>query len=116
MYNPNFGFSCSPFENTLDQRFLFFSECHEEVIEALLYFVKEKKSFASGWKTQLGIFELYGCHYKRKEGSHHILICPGAKRVVVIPEYDDIDVDIIKSNMRTAGMTRDQYFELLKMV
>ncbi len=46
MYNPNFGFSCSPFENTLDQRFLFFSECHEEVIAALLYFVKEKKSFA----------------------------------------------------------------------
>ncbi|MGO9091380.1 MAG: hypothetical protein ACLQGU_11990 [bacterium] len=44
------------------------------------------------------------------------LICPGAKRVVVIPEYDDIDVDIIKSNMLTAGMTRDQYFELLKMV
>ena len=46
MYNTYFGFSCSPFENTLDQRFLFLSESHEEVIEALLYFVKEKKSFA----------------------------------------------------------------------
>jgi len=46
MYNSYFNFSCSPFENTLDQRFLFLSESHEEVIAALLYFVKEKKSFA----------------------------------------------------------------------
>jgi len=27
----------------------------------------------------------------------------------VIPEYDEIDVDIIKNNMRTVGMTRDEY-------
>ncbi|MGO8942050.1 MAG: ExeA family protein [Syntrophobacteraceae bacterium] len=46
MYNAHFGFSCSPFENTLDQQFLFLSESHEEVIAALLYFIKEKKSFA----------------------------------------------------------------------
>jgi general secretion pathway protein A len=46
MLNRYFGFSCSPFENTLDQRFLFLSESHEEVIAALLYFVREKKSFA----------------------------------------------------------------------
>ena len=36
------------------------------------------------------------------------------KRAVVIPEYNEINVDIIKNNMRTAGMTRDEYFELLK--
>ena len=46
MYNNYFTFSCSPFESTLDQRFLFMSECHEEVIAALLYFAREKKSFA----------------------------------------------------------------------
>ena len=46
MYNGYFKFSCLPFENTLDQRFVFMSECHEEVIAALLYFVREKKSFA----------------------------------------------------------------------
>lgn len=42
--------------------------------------------FPSNWKTQLKIFEMYGCKYKRKEGSHHVLTCPGAKRAVVIPE------------------------------
>jgi len=70
----------------------------------------------TGWKTLLRVFELYGCTYKRKQGSHHVLTCPGAKRAVVIPEYDEIDVEIIKTNMRTVNMSREQYFELLKKV
>lgn len=66
------------------------------------------------YKTLLKIFQIFSCTYKRKKGSHHILTYPGAKRVVVIPEYDEIDIEIIKNNMRTVGMTREQYFELLK--
>ena len=66
------------------------------------------------WKILIRIFKLYGCTYKRKKGSHHILIYTGAKRAVVIPEYDEIDVEIIKSNMRTVGMSREEYFDLLK--
>ena len=68
------------------------------------------------WKTLMKIFEAFGCKYKRKHGSHHILCYPGAKRVVVIPEYDEVDVEIIKNNMRTVGMTREQYFDLLKKI
>ena len=86
MYNPYFGFSCSPFENTLDQRFLYFSECHEEVIAALLYFVKAKKSFAlvcgdvGTGKTMI---------------VHHFLSkLPGSVKPIVIPypgvEYIEI--------------------------
>jgi predicted RNA binding protein YcfA (HicA-like mRNA interferase family) len=67
------------------------------------------------WKTQVRVFESYGCRYKRKKGSHHVLTYPGAKRAVVIPEYDEIDVDIIKNNMRTVNMTREEYFDLLDM-
>jgi len=67
-------------------------------------------------KTQIKIFELYGCEYKRKKGSHHVLTFSGAKRAVVIPEYDEIDVDIIKNNMRTVGMSREEYFALLRKV
>jgi len=72
--------------------------------------------FPTDWKTQIKIFELYGCKYKRKEGSHHVLTLPGAKRAVVIPEYDEIDVEIIKGNMRTVNMSREEYFELLKKI
>jgi len=32
---------------------------------------------------------------------------------VVIPVYTEVDVEIIKRNMRTAGMSRERYFELL---
>jgi type II secretory pathway predicted ATPase ExeA len=46
MYNTYFGFSESPFEINLDQRFLFLCEDHTEVLAALLYFVKEKKGLA----------------------------------------------------------------------
>jgi general secretion pathway protein A len=46
MYNPYFGFSGSPFENTLEQRFLFLGEEHQEVLAALLYFIETKKGFA----------------------------------------------------------------------
>jgi predicted RNA binding protein YcfA (HicA-like mRNA interferase family) len=70
----------------------------------------------SDWKIQLRVFQLYGCTYKRKKGSHHILAYPGAKRAVVIPEYVEIDIDIIKSNMRTVSMTREEYFQLLDQV
>jgi predicted RNA binding protein YcfA (HicA-like mRNA interferase family) len=42
------------------------------------------------WKTLVKVFEAFGCQYKRKHGSHHILSYPGAKRAVVIPEYEKI--------------------------
>jgi predicted RNA binding protein YcfA (HicA-like mRNA interferase family) len=72
--------------------------------------------FPTDWKIQIKIFECYGCRYNRKEGSHHVLTFPGARRAVVIPEYDEIDVEIIKNNMRTVGMSREEYFDLLKRI
>ncbi len=68
------------------------------------------------WRTLIRIFQMFGCQYKRKEGPHHVLRYPGARRAVVIPEYDEIDVEIIKNNMRTVNMTREQYFDLLSRV
>jgi len=72
------------------------------------------KIIPTHWKKLIKVFENYGCQYKRKKGSHHILTHPEAKRAIVIPEYDEIDVEIIKNNMRTVGTKMDEYFELLK--
>jgi predicted RNA binding protein YcfA (HicA-like mRNA interferase family) len=72
--------------------------------------------YPTDWKTQIKIFELFGCKYKRKEGSHHVLTYPGAKRAVVIPEYSEVSVEIIKNNMRTVNMSREEYFKLLERV
>ena len=68
------------------------------------------------YRTLLKIFRAFGCEDRGKEGSHHVLRFSGAKRAVVIPEYTEIDVEIIKNNMRTVGMTREQYFDLLDRV
>jgi len=37
----------------------------------------------------------------------------GCLRPVVIPKYKEIGVDIIKSNMRNAKMSREDYFKYL---
>jgi hypothetical protein len=34
---------------------------------------------------------------------------------VVIPRYDAVPVFIIKNNLRSGGMSRERYFELLNM-
>jgi general secretion pathway protein A len=46
MYNSFFGFSESPFENKLDQKFIYLGEDHEEVLAAFLYFIAKEKGFA----------------------------------------------------------------------
>jgi len=38
----------------------------------------------------------------------------GVARPIVIPTYKQVDVEIIKSNMRTANMDRAKYFKLLQ--
>ncbi len=68
------------------------------------------------YKTLIKVFLECGCEYKRKKGSHHILRCPNCKRSVVIPEYSEIDVEIIKNNLKTAGISREDYFEILKKI
>lgn len=65
------------------------------------------------WKTQVRIFERDGFKEDRQTGSHIVLVKPGIKRPVIIPKYDEVGVDIIKNNMRTAGMTRERYFHLM---
>ncbi len=68
------------------------------------------------WKILEKIFILDGFVYKRTRGDHRLYEKPGVIRPIVIPMYDEVDDDIIHSNMRTAGMNRDRYIELLKKV
>jgi predicted RNA binding protein YcfA (HicA-like mRNA interferase family) len=51
--------------------------------------------------------------FERQEGSHRSYAKPGCLRPVIIPTYREIDPDIILSNMRSAGMTREEYFQYL---
>ena len=65
------------------------------------------------YKVLKKIFEMDGFVFKRQKGDHLVFEKEGVLRPVIIPAYSEIDQDIIKSNMKTAGMTRERYFELL---
>ena len=66
------------------------------------------------WKTLECVFLKFGFTFVRQKGDHRIYTKPGVLRPVVIPTYDSIAQDIITSNMRTARMSRAEYFKLLK--
>ena len=68
----------------------------------------------TSWQTQVRIFEKYGCTFVRERGSHLVYDHPKAKRPVVIPKYEEVPVTVIRTNMRTVGMTREEYFRLLR--
>ena len=59
------------------------------------------------------MFEADGFRWVRTQGDHMVFTKPGVLRPIVIPKYDAVPVFVIKNNLRTAGMSRDRYFELL---
>lgn len=70
----------------------------------------------TNWQTQVKIFEKYSCVFVRQKGDHLIFHHENAKRAVVIPKYDEIPVTIIRNNMKTVGMTREEYFSILRNI
>lgn len=65
------------------------------------------------WRTLEKVFQADHWQHKRTKGSHRSYTKPGFIRPVVIPMYSEVGVDIIMSNMRTARMSRERYFDLL---
>jgi len=62
------------------------------------------------------VFEKAGFVCIRVEGDHFVYTREGVPRPVVIPDWPEIPVFIIKNNLRTAGISREEYFELLEEV
>ena len=67
--------------------------------------------------TLIKVFELDGFEIKRQKGDHIIMVKPGVKRPVVIKTSPRrVPVTHVRTNMTTAGMSRERYFELLNRV
>jgi len=63
------------------------------------------------------IFEVDGFTVVRRKGDHIIMTKPGVKRPLVIKSSPKrVPVTHIRTNMRTAGMSRERYFQLLDTV
>lgn len=62
------------------------------------------------------VFELDGFTVQRQKGDHLVLTKPRIKRPLVIKTSPrDVPVTHILTNLRTAGISRERYFELLDM-
>lgn len=62
------------------------------------------------------VFEKAGFKCVRIEGDHYVYTKPGIIRLVVIPDWHEVPVFIIKNNLRTANISREEFFELLEKV
>ncbi len=67
------------------------------------------------YKKIVRVFERSGFVLDRKEGDHLVYVKEGIKRPVVIPTYKQVPVFIIKNNLRSAHISREEYFRLLKV-
>ncbi len=65
------------------------------------------------WKVLERVFLAAGFRFARQEGRHRSYIKPGVARPVVTPTYEQVPVAIITNNLKTAGISRDEYFRLL---
>ena len=75
----------------------------------------ERKIIPLHYESLIKIFELDGFVVKRKKGDHIIMTKAGIKRPLVIKTSPRlVPVTHIRTNMTTAGMTRERFFELLE--
>jgi len=69
------------------------------------------------YRTLIRVFELDGFTINRQRGDHIVMTKPGIPRPVVIKTSPRrVPVTHIRTNMTTAGMSRERYFELLEQV
>jgi predicted RNA binding protein YcfA (HicA-like mRNA interferase family) len=68
------------------------------------------------WKTLEAVFLRDGFVFVRQASSHKVYEKNGVLLPVIIPQYEEIDVDIIRGLLRTAGMSRNRYFDILKQL
>jgi len=62
------------------------------------------------------LFEKAGFKCVRSEDDHNVYTKKGVTRPIVIPDWPEVPVFIIKNNLRSAGISREEYFSLLKKV
>jgi predicted RNA binding protein YcfA (HicA-like mRNA interferase family) len=66
------------------------------------------------WRRLERVFEAAGFRFARQEDGHRSYVKAGALRPIVIPTYDQVPVSIIRSNLTSAGLSREDYFRLLE--
>ncbi len=69
------------------------------------------------YRVLVQVFERDGFVVSRRKGDHILMTKPGCLRPLVIKSSPhQVPVVHIRTNLTTAGMSRDRYFDLLEQV
>ena len=74
------------------------------------------KITAIHYRKLLRVFQKLGFVLQREKGDHLIMIKKGISRPVIIPKYSEIPVFVVKNNLRTAKVSREEYLAILKKI
>lgn len=66
------------------------------------------------YRKLVRVLEREGFTLSRQRGDHLVFTKPGILRPVVVPRYNPLPVFIIKNILRTARISREHYFDLIK--
>lgn len=62
------------------------------------------------WRDLEQVFLRAGCRFARQEGGHRSHVKEGSPRPIVVPAHGMVPVSIIRNNLKTAGLSREEYF------
>jgi predicted RNA binding protein YcfA (HicA-like mRNA interferase family) len=65
------------------------------------------------WKKFEKFLLIVGCEFKRENGDHRIYWKEGIKRPLVVPRDTQLPDFIILNNLKTLGINRKKYLEIV---
>lgn len=65
------------------------------------------------WKRLVKVYKLCNFTVERETDDHIVLSKKDVLRPIIVPKYKEIGLDIIKSNNRTAGLSNEEFLDLL---
>lgn len=65
------------------------------------------------WKIFESFLFAQGCLLKRVKGDHRVYSKPGARRPIIVPQYDPLPPFIILNNLRVLGTTKEDFLKFL---
>ena len=65
------------------------------------------------WKKFEKFLLVVGCKFVSEEGDHRKYLKPGILRLIIVPREKDLPQFIILNNLRTLGISRDEYLKII---
>jgi len=57
-----------------------------------------------------------GCEFVKEEGDHRKYRRPGLLRPVIIPRNKELPAFVIQNNLRTLGISKEDYVRIMKSI